>query len=224
VFVVFEGGEGAGKSTQVSLLSEQLRARGHTVVVTREPGATTLGARIRALLLDPAARISPRSEALLYAADRADHVQRVIRPALERGEVVISDRYVDSTLAYQGAGRALPVEDLGRISRWATDGLLPHLTVLLDVPPAVGLARCGAQPDRLEAEPLAFHERVRDGFLDLADRDPGRYLVVDSTQPSEVIAAAVFERVLKLLPAAEPAAMPAPEGAGVPTRIRVGDS
>src|SRR4051794_31876801 len=209
-FLVFEGGEGAGKSTQVQLLTEWLRSRGLTVVVTREPGATAIGSQVRALLLDPANRVSTRAEALLYAADRADHVEKVIRPALERGDVVVSDRYVDSSLAYQGAGRDLALEDVARISRWATDGLVPDLTVLLDVPPGTGLVRAGTEPDRIEAEPEAFHERVRDGFRELADRHPSRYLVVDATLPVNEVAEAVAARVLDVLPgAAETQQLPA---------------
>jgi dTMP kinase len=208
-FIVFEGGEGAGKSTQVRLLTEWLRNRGLTVVVTREPGATAVGSQVRALLLDPDNRVSTRAEALLYAADRADHVERVIRPALERGDVVISDRYIDSSLAYQGAGRDLALEDLARISRWATDGLVPDLTVLLDVPPSTGLRRVGDHPDRIEAEPEAFHERVRSGFRELADRHPRRYLVVDATLPVGDVAAKVSARVAQVLPgAAETQALP----------------
>jgi dTMP kinase len=212
-FVVFEGGDGAGKSTQVRLLTEWLRERGLATVVTREPGATALGGRVRALLLDPTSNVSPRSEALLYAADRADHVARVICPALERGDVVVSDRYIDSTLAYQGAGRDLPVDDLARISRWATDGLVPDLTVLLDVPPETGLRRSGDEPDRLEAESPEFHERVRNGFRQLAERDSTRYLIVDAMLPVEVIAEQVRVRVAKLLPgAAETETLPALPG------------
>jgi dTMP kinase len=202
VFIVFEGGEGAGKSTQVRLLTDWLRSRGLTVVVTREPGATALGSEIRALLLDPANRVSTRAEALLYAADRADHVEKVIRPALERGDVVISDRYIDSSLAYQGAGRDLSIEDLARISRWATDGLVPDLTVLLDVPPGTGLGRIGDQPDRIEAEPEVFHERVRGGFRELAERHRRRYLIVDATKTVAEVAHEVRTRVSHVVPGA----------------------
>jgi dTMP kinase len=201
-FIVFEGGEGAGKSTQVQLLTEWLRARGLTVAVTREPGATAVGSQVRSLLLDPSNRVSTRAEALLYAADRADHVEKVIRPALERGDVVVSDRYVDSSLAYQGAGRDLAREDVARISRWATDGLIPDLTVLLDVPPGTGLSRAGTEPDRIEAEPEDFHERVRTGFRELADRHPNRYLVVDATLPVDEVAEQVRARVARALPGA----------------------
>ena len=193
-FVVFEGGEGSGKSTQCALLADHLREAGHEVVVTREPGGTPVGTRVRELLLDPAsAGLDPRAEALLYAADRAHHVATVIRPALDRGAVVVSDRYVDSSLAYQGAGRALPVAEVAALSRWATDGLVPGVTVVLDIDPSVGLVRAGgaASADRLEAEPLAFHERVRTGFLALAAADRDRYAIVDST----LAVAAVAEQV-----------------------------
>jgi dTMP kinase len=200
LFVVFEGGEGAGKSTQVQRLAEVLRAEGYDVVVTREPGATPVGERIRALLLDPATVLSPRAEALLYAADRAHHVAEVIRPALARGAVVLSDRYVDRSLAYQGAGRALDGEDVAELSRWATDGLRPALTVLLDVDPSVGLARATGAPDRIEQESLGFHLAVRQGFLDLAGAEPHRYLVLPADDAVEGIHGAVLERVTPLLP------------------------
>ena len=213
LFVVFEGGEGAGKSTQVRLLAEAVGRLGHDVVVTHEPGATPVGLRIRSLVLDRSQDgdvVTPRAEALLYAADRAHHVAAVVRPALARGTVVISDRYVDSSLAYQGAGRTLPVDEVSWLSKWATGGLKPNLVVLLDVDPAVGLERVGdrGRADRLESESLTFHERVRYAFLDLAAADPGRYLVVDGSLPTDEIAAAVVERVRDLLP---PLPEPAPE-------------
>ncbi|HEY8534141.1 MAG TPA: dTMP kinase [Micromonospora sp.] len=204
VFLVFEGGEGAGKTTQVRKLAETLRAKGLEVVETREPGATEIGERIRALLLNRTPEgqgPSPRAEALLYAADRAHHVATVIRPALARGAIVISDRYVDSSLAYQGAGRTLPIDELSWLSSWATGGLKPDLVILLDVDPTVGLTRVSARgdADRLESESLAFHERVRYAFLDLAAADPNRYLVLDANQPVETIHKAIVERVALLL-------------------------
>ncbi|MEV6600334.1 dTMP kinase [Actinoplanes sp. NPDC051346] len=205
IFVVFEGGEGAGKSTQVTRLSEELLAAGHDVVVTREPGATAMGSRIRSLVLshgEVADTPSPRAEALLYAADRAHHVATVVRPALERGAVVISDRYVDSSLAYQGAGRTLPVQEISWLSSWATGGLKPDLVVLLDVDPGVGLSRVdsrGQGTDRLESESRAFHERVRYAFLDLASADPKRYLVLDAARPADEIAEAVAARCRTLM-------------------------
>jgi dTMP kinase len=200
LFLVFEGGEGAGKSTQVQRLAEALRAEGYDVVVTREPGATPIGERIRALLLDPTTVLSARAEALLYAADRAHHVSEVIRPALARGAVVLSDRYVDSSLAYQGAGRAMDADDVAELSRWATDGLRPALTVLLDVDPSVGLARATGAPDRIEQESLAFHLAVRQGVLDLATAEPHRYLVLPADAQAADIHRAVLERITPLLP------------------------
>jgi dTMP kinase len=211
LFVVFEGGEGAGKSTQVTRLAAVLEEAGHEVVVTREPGATPVGARIRALLLDPTTTLSARSEALLYAADRAQHVAKIVRPALERGAVVISDRYVDSSLAYQGAGRALPQDEVARLSVWATQGLVPDVTLLLDIDPAVGLARATGSPDRIEQESLAFHHAVRRGFLDLAEADPDRYLVVSAELSPDEVHAAVLARVLPAAPA--PTLVLAPDAA-----------
>ncbi|WP_433797387.1 dTMP kinase [Actinoplanes sp. CA-252034] len=204
VFVVFEGGEGAGKSTQVTRLAEALKAEGRDVVVTREPGATDIGSRIRGLVLDRDKTEAPsvRAEALLYAADRAHHVATVVRPALARGAVVISDRYVDSSLAYQGAGRTLPVQEVSWLSAWATGGLKPDLVVLLDVDPGVGLTRVDARgegADRLESESRAFHDRVRYAFLDLAASDPKRYLVLDASRPADEIAGAVIERLSGVL-------------------------
>jgi dTMP kinase len=210
VFIVFEGGEGAGKSTQVRMLADLMRGQGRDVLVTREPGATEIGERIRTMLLGtgetPSDPLTPRAEALLYAADRAHHVAAVVRPALARGEVVISDRYVDSSLAYQGAGRTLPVDEVSWLSSWATGGLKPDLVVLLDVEPHVGLARIGSRgvADRLEGESDAFHERVRYAFLDLASADPNRYLVLDANHSPDWVAAAVAERVAELLPEPPP--------------------
>ncbi|MFB9413287.1 dTMP kinase [Dactylosporangium matsuzakiense] len=206
LFIVFEGGEGAGKSTQVKRLAEELRAIGREVVVTHEPGATPIGTRIRSLVLDPPGEggdvVTPRAEALLYAADRAHHVASVVRPALSRGSVVISDRYVDSSLAYQGAGRTLPVDEVSWLSKWATGGLKPDLVVLLDLDPSVGLARAGKRGpvDRLESESLAFHERVRYAFLDLAAADPSRYLVLDATNGIDALAEGILQRVRHLIP------------------------
>ncbi|WP_433350742.1 dTMP kinase [Micromonospora sp. CA-111912] len=203
LFVVFEGGEGAGKSTQLATLAERLRGQGREVVVTREPGATEVGERIRSLLLGTTVEApSPRAEALLYAADRAHHVATVVRPALVRGAVVISDRYVDSSLAYQGAGRTLPVDEVSWLSSWATGGLKPDLVVLLDVEPQTGLSRVASRSagiDRLEAESVAFHERVRYAFLDLAASDPKRYLVLDASRPVGETAELVARRVGEFL-------------------------
>lgn len=195
-FIAFEGGEGAGKSTQEALLAESLTARGHTVVRTREPGGTPAGEQIRHVLLSPQFEgLDPRAEALLFAASRGEHVARVIRPALERGDVVICDRYIDSSVAYQGYGRELGPAHVRDLSLWATGGLLPDLTVVLDVDPEVGLARF-AQRDRLEAEPLEYHQAVRAGFLALAQAEPDRYLVLDARADVADIASAILERVL----------------------------
>ncbi|WP_371603484.1 dTMP kinase [Streptomyces sp. NBC_01220] len=203
-FLALEGGDGAGKSTQVEALAEWIRAKGHEVVVTREPGATPVGKRLRSILLDvSSAGLSNRAEALLYAADRAEHVDSVVRPALERGAIVISDRYIDSSVAYQGAGRDLAPTEIARISRWATSGLVPHLTVLLDVDPQTARERFTEAPDRLESEPPEFHARVRSGFLTLAAADPTRYLVVDAGQEPEAITTAVRHRLDQLLPLSE---------------------
>ena len=222
--IAFEGGEGAGKSSQIVLLAETLRRAGRTVVVTHEPGATAVGRSIRRLLLDTDEPISARAEALLFAADRAQHVATVIRPALARGAVVITDRFVDSSLAYQGAGRTLTVADVRRLSRWATEDLVPELTVLLDVPSEVGLARVhrrqagpGSGPgnssgnglDRLERETVDFHDRVRAGFRSLAESEPNRYLVLDATRPVADLAAEISARVLAVLPEAADQAEPA---------------
>ncbi|GGM72394.1 hypothetical protein GCM10010106_18450 [Thermopolyspora flexuosa] len=201
VFIAFEGGEGSGKTTQARMLAIWLRDQGYDVEQTREPGATKVGMRLRAILLDAAHQgLSARAETMLYAADRAEHVEKVIRPALERGAIVVSDRYVDSSLAYQGAGRALDQQDVARINEWATGGLVPDLTIVVDVPPEVGLARFASPADRIEAEPLEFHERVRREFRALAAADPDRYLVVDGTQTPEEIAAIVQDRVREILP------------------------
>ncbi|MGW9118594.1 dTMP kinase [Streptomyces sp. NPDC055663] len=203
-FIALEGGDGAGKSTQVEALADWIRAKGHEVVVTREPGATPVGKRLRSILLDvSSAGLSNRAEALLYAADRAEHVDSVVRPALERGAIVISDRYIDSSVAYQGAGRDLSPTEIARISRWATSGLVPHLTVLLDVDPETARERFTEAPDRLESEPPEFHARVRSGFLTLAAADPTRYLVVDAGQDPESITTVVRHRLDRLLPLSE---------------------
>ncbi|MEV5339501.1 dTMP kinase [Streptomyces sp. NPDC052676] len=200
-FIALEGGDGAGKSTQAEALAEWIRAKGHEVVVTREPGATPVGKRLRSILLDvSSAGLSHRAEALLYAADRAEHVDTVVRPALERGAVVISDRYIDSSVAYQGAGRDLSPTEVARINRWATNGLVPHLTVLLDVAPETARERFTEAPDRLESEPAEFHARVRSGFLTLAASDPGRYLVVDAGQEPEAVTTVIRARLDQVLP------------------------
>jgi dTMP kinase len=207
-FLAVEGGEGAGKSTQTKLLASWFAQRGYEVVVSREPGATAIGRRLRELLLDPEnTQLSPRAEALLYAADRAEHVASVIRPALARGAVVVSDRYVDSSLAYQGAGRDLSIGEIERLSQFATSGLRPDLTVLLDVRVDEGLARTSlrdAAPDRLEAEAPDFHERVRAAFRELANTAPGHYLVVDAALSPDVIHQLITKRLERVIPAASP--------------------
>jgi dTMP kinase len=198
-FVAFEGGEGAGKSTQARLLRDWLEADGYDVVLTHEPGDTEVGHKLRRIVLDPATGdISHRTEALLYAADKAEHVDRVVSPALARGAVVVTDRYVDSTLAYQGAGRSLVDREVERVARWATGDLRPHLTVLLDLPPEHGLTRF-EERDRIEGESVEFHERVREMFLQLAGASPEHYLVVDARLPVAEIAAVIEARVRPLL-------------------------
>jgi dTMP kinase len=195
VFISFEGGEGSGKSTQTKLLKEWLEKNDETVLLTREPGGTDLGNQLRNILLDnKTGAISPRAEALMYAADRAHHVFSVIRPALERNEIVITDRYFDSSIAYQGAGRVLLPVEVARISRWATESLTPTLTIIMDLPAEIGLGRLHST-DRLESEPLAFHERVRQEYLNLAHQDPERFLVVDASLTIEQIHQLIVERV-----------------------------
>ena len=192
MFLTLEGGDAAGKTTQAVALERWLTERGRTVVRTREPGGTALGAEIRALLLH-GGEVAPRAEALLYAADRAHHVATVVRPALERGDVVVQDRYLDSSVAYQGAGRVLDAEEVRGLSTWATEGLLPDLTVLLDLEPAEARRRRGdrAAEDRLESEQDDFHERVRAAFLALAAAAPERFVVVDAALPEQEVAARI---------------------------------
>ncbi|HLM65397.1 MAG TPA: dTMP kinase [Acidimicrobiales bacterium] len=201
-FVVFEGGEAAGKSTQAARLAARLGA-----VLTREPGGTAVGAAIRGLLLDPAnAGFDDRAEALLMAADRAQHVAEVVRPALAAGRHVVSDRYVGSSLAYQGYGRGLPLDEVRRLSAWATGGLGPDVVVLLDVPRHAATVRIDARPDRMEAAGDAFHQRVADGYHALAAAEPDRWVVVDGTPEPEVVEAAVWAAVTARVPALAKAA------------------
>ena len=198
LFIAFEGGEGSGKSTQTKLLKKWLEDQDHSVVLSREPGGTPLGKELRDILLShETGKISPRAEALLYAADRANHVFEVIRPALAAGDIVITDRYFDSSVAYQGAGRVLEPGEVARISRWATESLFPTLTIVMDVSAEVGLSRL-KKKDRLEAEPLAFHERIRQEFLQISLLDPERYLVIDGHMNVEDIHTAIITRVAEL--------------------------
>ena len=198
VFITFEGGDGSGKTTQIHLLQKWLSDNGHTVVVTREPGGTDLGNQLRDIILHSTGFIAPRAEALLYAADRSHHIHTLVRPALERGDVVVQDRYFDSSVAYQGAGRVLDATEVRELSLWATERLMPHLTILLDVPADVAKARqLGDERrfDRLEAEAQDFHERVRESYLALAEAEPDRFLVLDGTGSVESIHQAITTRV-----------------------------
>jgi dTMP kinase len=202
LFITFEGGDGTGKSTQVRLLTQWLAEQGRAVVSTREPGGTEVGTALREIVLHHRGEVDPRAEALLYAADRAQHIGTLVRPALERGDVVVQDRYIDSSVAYQGAGRVLDAAEIKRISLWATGDLVPDLTVLLDLPGDVARARLAKEQktfDRLENEHDDFHERVRDGFLQLAADEPHRFLVVDATQEIDQIAHVIRDRVGALL-------------------------
>ena len=180
VFITFEGGDGSGKSTQIQSVRDWFESRGREVIVTREPGGTELGTEIRRLVQNGPEDVDARTEALLYAADRAYHVATVIAPALERGAVVLGDRYIDSSLAYQGAARSLGVDEIASLSAWATRGLYPSLTFLLDLPPEVGARRRTDAPDRMERESMDFHERVRHEYLRLADAEPDRIVVIDA--------------------------------------------
>ncbi|WP_216378411.1 dTMP kinase [Arcanobacterium phocae] len=198
LFISFEGGDGAGKSTQVQLLTRWLTEQGHTVVVTREPGGTELGAQIRQLLLY-GGEVSARAEALLYAADRAQNMDTKIAPALSRGEIVITDRYLDSSVAYQGAARALGKDEVRDLSLWAVQGRMPDITFLLDVPVETGKARVGAEKDRLESAGVAFHQRVREEFLQLAQAEPQRWIVIDGTAEIAEIAQHIQGAVGRIL-------------------------
>ena len=218
LFITLEGPDGAGKSSQATLLAERLREAGLPVVLTREPGGTALGERIRDVVLaresgdagtetDPAPERDPWADALLFNAARRQLVSEVIRPALAAGAVVVCDRFADSTLAYQGYGAGLSIESLRRLASLATDGLLPDRTVLLDVPPDHGLARRTQGPaadltrfELAESHDAAFHQRVRAGFLTLAAEDPGRWRTVDARAERETVAAAVWEAVVDVLP------------------------
>lgn len=204
LFVTFEGGDGVGKTTQATALEEWLQATGRSVVRTREPGGTEVGVLLRDIVLHHRGEVAPRAEALLYAADRAQHIATVVRPALARGDVVIQDRYLDSSVAYQGAGREIDPGQIRDLSLWAADGLLPDVTVLLDLDHAAARRRLDADDkpfDRLESERSDFHDRVRQAFLDLAAAEPERFLVVDASLPAEEIAETIRSRVATALAA-----------------------
>lgn len=202
LFITLEGGDGAGKTTQADRLEAWLAEEGREVVRTREPGGTALGGEIREMVLHSRGHIDERAEALLYAADRAQHINTLVRPALERGAVVIQDRYLDSSVAYQGVARGLGADDIRRISLWAARDLLPDLTLLLDLEVAEGRRRvvaAGRRFDRLEAEAAAFHERVREAFLELARREPDRIAIVGAARDADAIADEIRARVEPLL-------------------------
>lgn len=202
LFITFEGGDGSGKSTQAALLVDWLEKQGRTVVTTREPGGTPLGEELREIVLHSRGHIAPRAEALIYAADRAHHVATKVRPAIERGDIVVQDRFLDSSVAYQGVARGLGAAEIRGISLWAVEDLLPDLTVLLDLDEELGRGRLDAartRYDRLEAEEREFHATVRAAYLDLAAAEPGRFLVVDGADAAESIAADIRNRVSALL-------------------------
>ncbi len=202
VFITFEGGDGAGKTTQLQLLVSWLEEHGHSYVLTREPGGTDVGVELREIILHRKGFLAPRAEALLYAADRAHHVHTVVRPALERGDVVVQDRFFDSSVAYQGAGRVLSETEVRDLSLWAVENLRPNLTIVLDVPADVARARRDSTRDvydRLEAEADDFHERVREAYRRLAKEEPERIVIIDGQLPAEQIHQQVIDRVGKLL-------------------------
>jgi dTMP kinase len=202
LFITFEGGDGSGKSTQAGLLADWLTASGHVVERSREPGGTDLGLELREIVLHRRGHIAPRAEALIYAADRAHNIATKVRPAIERGEIVIQDRYLDSSVAYQGAGRVLDPTEVRDISLWATEGFMPNLTILLDLDEKIGRERLDearTKYDRLEAEESDFHSRVRASFLELASAEPDRFLVLPATDSIEHLAAAIRARVQPLL-------------------------
>lgn len=200
LFITFEGPEGAGKSTQIRRLATRLEAEGIAHLLTREPGGTEVGDKLRELVLDARSELSAMTEFLIYSASRAQLVQEVMRPALERGQLVICDRYLDSSYAYQGYGRGLDLAELRAISEAATGGLMPDLTVLLDLDPAQGLKRAAhvGEPDRIEQAGLRFHHKVRQGFLRLAAAEPQRFLVLDAAQPQDVLSERVWQAVKAL--------------------------
>ncbi|HVN90355.1 MAG TPA: dTMP kinase [Candidatus Binataceae bacterium] len=204
LFITLEGVEGSGKTTQARILADALIARGYRASVTREPGGTRAGEAIRAIFLDAAVALAPASELLLVLADRAQHVREKLRPAVAAGEIVISDRYCDSTMAYQGFGRGFDLKLVRDLNHLASDAMKPNLTFVLDCPVEVGLARAKARqtttevPDRFEGEQLAFHRRVREGFLTVAREEPDRVRLLDATLPAEEISAEILATVIKL--------------------------
>ncbi|CAO1649770.1 dTMP kinase [Salinibacterium sp. NSLL150] len=203
LFITLEGGDGVGKTTQSQLLVKWLEEAGHTVIVTREPGGTDLGLELREIVLHRRGDMDPRAEALIYAADRAHHIATLVRPALERGEIVVQDRYIDSSEAYQGAGRVLGSDEVRDLSLWATQNLLPDVTVLLDLDSADSRKRLDSartRYDRLEAEKQEFHTRVREAFLERAAKEPDRILVVDAARSVDDIATTIRERIQNHLP------------------------
>lgn len=202
LFITFEGGDGSGKTTQINLLAKWLESEGHTVVLTREPGGTDLGIELRNIVMHRKGFIAPRAEALLYAADRSHHIHTLVRPALERGDIVVQDRYLDSSVAYQGAGRVLDPDEVRKLSLWGTEELMPDITVLLDVPAATAKqrqAQSTRQYDRLEAEAEDFHTRVRESYLSLANAEPERFLVVNGELGVEEIHQMITAKVSDLL-------------------------
>lgn len=203
LFIVFEGGEGAGKSVQAKLLTDKLRQDGHRVVVTREPGGTRIGEQIRTITHNPEnVDLDPVTEAYLMAASRAQHVRETIAPALEDGKIVISDRFVDSNVVYQGFGRNLGEDVVSRMNDLAVNGAIPDLIILLDVPPEIGLARLqkeGKMKDRLDMQRRDFYERVHEGYLTLAKKNPSRYVVIDATVAPEEVASVIWNTVNEAL-------------------------
>ena len=206
LYITVEGLDGSGKTTQLERLAAWLTDAGHTVVATREPGGTQVGQLVRDIVLHHRGDIAPRAEALLFAADRAHHIATKVRPALERGEIVLQDRYIDSSVAFQGGGRVLDPAEVRRVSEWATDGLYPALTVLLDLDPAVARQRIDAAQkvfDRIEAEAVEFNQRIRAAYLGMAEAEPDRWLVLDATRTADELEAAIRERVDALLTTAD---------------------
>jgi len=201
MFITFEGIEGSGKSTQAELLVKYLRGKGLDVILTREPGGVEISERIRAILIERGLSISPKAELFLFLASRAQHTDELIRPSLQRGHIVVCDRYIDASVAYQGYGRRLPVEMIKRLNDWATGGLRPNLTVLLDLSPEEGLKRVrrSKRMDRIEEEDLEFHRRVREGYLEIARSEPDRFLVLDASRSVEKIQSFIREAVERCL-------------------------